>query len=162
MKNATYFILDIGQSAMMPPFRNIQHDSLPVGHRTRFYGMSFRKVGNITHKLLVIWEDPMRLLVRNHLLSVGHRTRPPSRKVCGFFTHNLWIIGNKVWVIKLPWNVAYFLLSKQWWGFLQEYMQCHLQTVDHSTTLPFGKLQYHSLPVECMTRNDDSAIWRNV
>ena len=103
-----------------------------------------------------------------HLLPVGpYRARCNKTSFQKVFTHSLLFIGHKM--IRLAFKT----------------MECHLLSVEqalmrppsrklynvtyslsitahHVIKLPSGELQYHSLPVGCMTRNDDAAIWRNV
>ena len=47
---------------------NVQCHSLPVGHRKRCNETAFHKMCNVTHKLLVIGKDVMRLPFTNYKL----------------------------------------------------------------------------------------------
>ena len=46
---------------MMLPFTNVQCHPQTVGHRKRCDETAFHKMHNVTHKLLVIGKDVMRL-----------------------------------------------------------------------------------------------------
>src|SRR6266576_2249447 len=79
--------------------QNVQCHSLAVGHRKRCDETAFHKMCNVTHKLLVIGKDVMRLpskMIFNvaHILSVIWKRyiEPLLRNICNV-THILLAIG---------------------------------------------------------------------
>ena len=109
--------------------QNMQCHSLAVGHRKRSDETAFHKMCNITHLLLVVGKDWMRLPstkcathillvigkdlikqnVQCHSQSIGHRTisdETAFHTMCNA-THNLLVI------------------EKMWWDCLSQHVQCH-------------------------------------
>ena len=79
--------------------------SLAIGHRKKNDEIAFHKMWNVTHTLLVIGKDVMRVPfedVQCHSQTVGHRKRRDEtalHKMCNA-TYRLLVIGKDV--VRLP------------------------------------------------------------
>ena len=105
---------------------------------------TFHKMCNVTHILLVIGKDVMRLLLGNvqcHSLAVGHREwydETAFHKVCNV-THLLLVIGKDV--MRLPFTKCAMLLTcywssgMMWWDSLSQNVQYHSLAVGHRKDL---------------------------
>ena len=71
--NDTHKLLVIKRNVMGLPLTNVQCHSLPVGHRKKCDETAFHKMCmNITHLLLVIGKDVMRLSCTKFAMSLTH------------------------------------------------------------------------------------------
>src|SRR6266550_381291 len=103
------------------PFTNVQwHSQVAVGNRKRCNEIiAFHKMYNVTHFLLVIGKDLMRLpfTVQSHSLAVGHRKRCDEtafHTMCNL-THFLLVIGKDVMrVMRLPFTKCAISLTSCW------------------------------------------------
>ena len=97
--------------------QNVQYHSLAGGHWKGCDETVFHKMCNVTHKLLAIGKDVMRLpftTCASHSLAVGHRKRCDEtalHKVCNV-THKLLVIGKDV--MRLPFTKMVMSLTSCW------------------------------------------------
>jgi len=102
-------------------WQNVQCHSLAFGHRKRCDEAAFHKMCNVTHSLLVIGTDGMKLFtnVHCHSQAMGHRKicdETSFQQICNV-THFLswWYVGKYVMsLLRLPFTKCVMSLTSCW------------------------------------------------